>query len=74
MGARVTKVEEQVAPALLKLASELWLAGKVTMGKVAEWCLAARSKMDAHLMTLTDRDAPVDDVDLGYAEVDGLIA
>lgn len=73
-GARVTKVEEQLPLELLKLSAELWQAGKVSMGKVAEWCMAARSKMDMYLVTLADRDQPVDDIDLGYAEVDGMIA
>lgn len=73
-GARVAKIETQVAPALLKAAAGLWVAGKASMGRVAEWCLAARSKMDAYLVALTERDQPVDDVDLGYAEVDGMVA
>lgn len=72
-GARVMNVEEQLPPRLLTLAAELWLSGKASMGKVAEWCMAARSRMDAYLTALADQDQPVDDVDLGYAEVDGLI-
>jgi len=73
-GARVTEVPKQVAPEMLKVAAELWVTGKASMGRVAEWCLAARSKMDAYLVSLAERDQPVDDVDLGYAEVDGMVA
>ena len=71
-GARVTEPKQQVASELLKAASDLWQQGKVSMGKVAEWCMTARSKMDAYLVTQVDYDQPVDDVDLGYAEVDGI--
>ncbi len=73
-GARVTEVAKQVAPEMLQTAAGLWLAGKASRGRVAEWCLAARSKMDAYLVSLAERDQPVDDVDLGYAEVDGMVA
>ena len=72
-GARVRKVPEQLPPPLLRHASQLWLAGKATAGKVAEWCMTARSAMDMHLATLADdSEFSVDDVDLGYAEVDGV--
>jgi hypothetical protein len=68
-GARVTEVREQLPPLLLRLAAQLWLDGKATMGKVAEWCSAARSKMDLHLVSLTeDGDTLQDAVVLGLAE------
>ncbi len=71
-GARVTEVREQLPPLLLRLAAQLWLDGNATMGKVAEWCSAARSKMDLHLVSLTeDSDTLQDAVVLGLAEENG---
>ncbi len=74
LGARVTEVAKQVAPDMLKAVAELWASGKASAGKAAEWCLAARSKMDAYLTGQAEWSQPVDDVDLGYAEVDGMVA
>lgn len=74
-GARVTDIRQQLPPLLLQLTTQLWRDGKATMGKVAEWCAAARSRMDLHLVSAAeDSDLPVDDVDLGFAEVDGSMA
>lgn len=76
-GARVKRLadgEGEVAPEFLKVVLELWLAGKVSSGLVAQWCFAARSQMDAYLTGLMEPEQPVDDLDLGYAEVDDLVA
>ena len=75
-GARVTRLtdtEVEVDPEFLKVVLELWLEGKVSNGLVAQWCFAARSQMDAYLTGLMEPDQPVDDLDLGYAEVDDLV-
>ena len=75
-GARVTRLTDdgaEVAPEFLKVVLELWLAEKVSNGLVAQWCFAARSQMDAFLAGLMEPDQPVDDWDLGYAEVDDLV-
>lgn len=73
LGARVTEVREQLPPPLLQLSTQLWLDGEVTLGKVAELCLAARSRMDLYLVGMAeDAEPPGDDVILGLAEVDGI--
>jgi len=79
-GARVSEwkdhpFEDQVPPRLLELVTGHWLAGKASIGKVAGWCTAGRSTVEKYLSSLAeDGDEAVNDVDLGYAEVEGLTA
>ena len=79
-GARVSgaggrRFEDQVPPRLLELATALWLTGKASIGKVAAWCTAGRTCVEKHLSSVAeDGDEAVNDVDLGYAEVEGLEA
>lgn len=79
-GARVGEFEDrrldaQVPPQLLELVTGLWLAGKASIGKVAAWCTASRSIVEKHLASVAeDGGDAVEDVDLGFAEVEGLTA
>ncbi len=79
-GARIAgfegrRFEEQVAPRLLELVTALWLAGKASIGKVAVWCTAGRSVVEKYLASVAeDGGEAVNDVDLGFAETEGLTA
>jgi Zn-dependent peptidase ImmA (M78 family) len=72
-GARVGNVKEQLPGLVLDLVARLWFEEKISIGKAAEWCMAKRSAMEAHLAAVAEDGAPVDDIDLGYGEVEGLV-
>ena len=69
--ARVDRME-QLPTGLLHRVEDLWLARKISGGKAAELCHAARAAMDKHLLACEDEEFPLSDVPLGYGEVEGL--
>jgi len=73
IGARVDCVEEQLPAAVLETVSRLWLEEKISIGKAAEWCMAKRSDMETYFANASDDGASVEDIDLGYGEVEGMV-